>query len=60
MTRRSAVTAGSRQCGFQGFIKPSGEKMFWRFGHMQGMIVSYIAAMAPFFAVNLTRWFGTA
>jgi hypothetical protein len=31
-----------------GFIKPSGEKMFWWFGHMQGMIASYIAAMTAF------------
>jgi uncharacterized membrane protein len=43
-----------------GFIKPSGEKMFWWFGHMQGMIASYIAAMTAFSAVNLTRWFGAA
>src|ERR1700733_6561072 len=43
-----------------GFIKPSGEKMFWWFGHMQGMIGSYIAAMTAFSAVNLTRWFGPA
>ena len=43
-----------------GFIKPSGEKMFWWFGHMQGMIASYIAAMTAFSAVNLTRWFGPA
>jgi hypothetical protein len=44
----------------QGFIKPSGEKMFWWFDHMQGMIASYIAAMTAFSAVNLTRWFGPA
>src|SRR5580658_10290312 len=43
-----------------GFIKPSGEKMFWWFGHMQGMIGSYIAAMTAFSAVNLTHWFGPA
>jgi len=43
-----------------GFIKPSGEKMFWWFGHMQGMIASYIAAMTAFSAVNLTHWFGAA
>jgi uncharacterized membrane protein len=43
-----------------GFLKPSGEKMFWWFGHLQGMIASYIAAMTAFSAVNLTRWFGAA
>jgi hypothetical protein len=43
-----------------GFLKPSNEKMFWWFGHMQGMIASYIAAMTAFSAVNLTRWFGAA
>jgi hypothetical protein len=32
--------------------------MFWWFGHMQGMIASYIAAMIAFSAVNLTHWFG--
>jgi uncharacterized membrane protein len=41
-----------------GFLKPSGEKMFWWFDHMQGMIASYIAAMTAFSAVNLTHWFG--
>jgi hypothetical protein len=30
------------------------------FGHMQGMIGSYIAAMTAFSAVNLSRWFGAA
>jgi uncharacterized membrane protein len=44
----------------QGFIKPSQEKMFWWFGHMQGMIGSYIAAMTAFSAVNLSHWFGAA
>ncbi len=44
----------------QGFLKPSGERMFWWFGHMQGMIGSYIAALTAFSAVNLTRWFGAA
>src|SRR3984957_6949312 len=43
-----------------GFIRPSGEKMFWWFGHMQGMIASYIAAMTAFSAVNLTHRFGAA
>jgi hypothetical protein len=43
-----------------GFIKPSGEKMFWWFAHMQGMIGSYIAAMTAFSAVNLSHWFGAA
>jgi uncharacterized membrane protein len=43
-----------------GFLKPSGEKMFWWFDHMQGMIGSYIAAMTAFSAVNLTHWFGPA
>jgi hypothetical protein len=43
-----------------GFIKPSREKLFWWFGHMQGMIASYIAAMTAFSAVNLTHWFGAA
>jgi hypothetical protein len=43
-----------------GFIKPSGEKMFWWFGHMQGMIASYIAAMTAFSAVNLGHKFGGA
>jgi uncharacterized membrane protein len=41
-----------------GFIKPSKEKMFWWFSHMQGMMGSYIAAMTAFSAVNLTRWLG--
>jgi hypothetical protein len=44
----------------RGFVKPPQEKMFWWFGHMQGMIGSYIAAMTAFSAVNLTRWFGAA
>ncbi len=35
-------------------------KMFWWFDHMQGMIVSYIAAMTAFSAVNLSHWFGAA
>jgi hypothetical protein len=43
-----------------GFVKPSGEKMFWWFDHLQGMIGSYIAAMTAFSAVNLSRWFGPA
>jgi hypothetical protein len=43
-----------------GFIKPSREKMFWWFAHMQGMIGSYIAAMTAFSAVNLSHWFGAA
>ena len=43
-----------------GFIAPSREKMFWWFGHMQGMIGSYIAAMTAFSAVNLSHWFGAA
>jgi hypothetical protein len=43
-----------------GFMKPPEEKMFWWFGHMQGMIGSYIAAMTAFSAVNLSRWFGAA
>ncbi len=43
-----------------GFVRPPDEKMAWWFGHMQGMIGSYIAAMTAFSAVNLTRWFGAA
>jgi hypothetical protein len=39
------------------FIKPPGEKMFWWFRHLQGMIGSYIAAMTAFSAVNLSHWF---
>jgi hypothetical protein len=42
------------------FVKPPGQKMFWWFAHMQGMMASYIAAMTAFSAVNLTRWFGPA
>ena len=42
------------------FIKPPAEKMFWWYGHMQGMIASYIAAMTAFSAVNLGRWYGAA
>ncbi len=42
------------------FLKPSRDKMFWWFDHMQGMIASYIAAMTAFSAVNLSRWFGAA
>jgi uncharacterized membrane protein len=42
------------------FIKSPKEKMFWWFGHMQGMIASYIAAMTAFSAVNLSHWFGAA
>jgi hypothetical protein len=42
------------------FLKPSKDKMFWWFDHMQGMIASYIAAMTAFSAVNLSRWFGAA
>jgi hypothetical protein len=42
------------------FIKPPGQKMFWWFRHMQGMIASYIAAMTAFSAVNLSRRTGAA
>jgi hypothetical protein len=42
------------------FSRPSEEKMFWWFDHMQGMMASYIAAMTAFSAVNLSRWFGAA
>jgi len=42
------------------FIKPPTEKMFWWYGHLKGMIASYIAAMTAFSAVNLGHWFGTA
>ena len=42
------------------FLKQPTEKMFWWFGHMQGMIGSYIAAMTAFSAVNLGHWFGAA
>ncbi len=42
------------------FLKPSKEKMFWWFDHMQGMMASYIAAMTAFSAVNLSHWFGAA
>jgi hypothetical protein len=42
------------------FLKRPQEKMFWWFGHMQGMIASYIAAMTAFSAVNLSHWFGAA
>jgi hypothetical protein len=44
----------------QEFLKPPTEKMFWWFGHMKGMIASYIAAMTAFSAVNLSHWFGAA
>ena len=47
-------------CSIHGFIKALGEKMFWWFAHMQGMIGSYIAAMTAFSAVNLSHWFGAA
>jgi hypothetical protein len=42
------------------FVKAPTEKMFWWFGHLQGMIGSYIAAMTAFSAVNLGRHFGNA
>ena len=42
------------------FLRPPTEKMFWWFGHLQGMIGSYIAAMTAFSAVNLGHWFGAA
>lgn len=48
------------QASIRRFVKPPTEKMFWWFGHMQGMIGSYIAAMTAFSAVNLSRWFGAA
>ncbi len=48
------------QASIAGFLKRPTEKMFWWFGHMQGMMGSYIAAMTAFSAVNLTRWFGAA
>jgi uncharacterized membrane protein len=48
------------QASLANFIKPPAEKMFWWFGHMQGMIASYIAAMTAFSAVNLSHWFGAA
>jgi uncharacterized membrane protein len=38
------------------FVYPPKEKMFWWFGHLQGMIASYIAAMTAFSAVNLSHW----
>lgn len=40
-------------------VKPK-QKMFWWYGHMQGMIGSYIAAWTAFSAVNLGHWFGAA
>jgi hypothetical protein len=42
------------------FLRPPKQKMFWWFGHMQGMLGSYIAAMTAFSAVNLSHWFGPA
>jgi len=42
------------------FAKPPTEKMFWWFGHLQGMIGSYIAAMTAFSVVNLAPRFGDA
>ena len=42
------------------FVSPPKEKMFWWYGHMQGMIGSYIAAWTAFSAVNLSHWFGAA
>jgi hypothetical protein len=48
------------QASIAGFIKPPTEKMFWWFGHMEGMIGSYIAALTAFSAVNLSRRFGAA
>jgi hypothetical protein len=47
------------QASIAGFIRPPTDKMFWWFGHMEGMIGSYIAALTAFSAVNLTRWFGS-
>lgn len=41
-------------------LRPRTEKMFWWFGHLQGMIGSYIAALTAFSAVNLGHWFGAA
>ena len=43
-----------------GFLSRPREKMFWWYGHMQGMIASYIAAMTAFSSVNLSPWFGAA
>jgi uncharacterized membrane protein len=43
------------QASIAEFLKPPGDKMFWWFRHMQGMIASYIAAMTAFSAVNLSR-----
>jgi uncharacterized membrane protein len=48
------------QASISRFSKRPTEKMFWWFGHMQGMIASYIAAMTAFSAVNLGRPFGNA
>ena len=48
------------QASIAGFLNPPTEKMFWWFGHMQGMLGRYIAALTAFSAVNLTRWFGAA
>jgi hypothetical protein len=48
------------QASIAEFIKPPGEKMFWWFRHLQGMIASYIAAMTAFSAVNLSRRTGAA
>ncbi len=48
------------QASISRFTKRPTEKMFWWFGHMQGMIASYIAAMTAFSAVNLGPFFGNA
>jgi|SRR5947209_3174443 len=44
----------------KGFVRRPTEKMFWWYGHLQGMIGSYIAALTAFSAVNLSHWFGAA
>ena len=40
------------------FIWKPTEKMFWWYGHMGGMVGSYIAAWTAFSAVTLSRYFG--
>lgn len=42
------------------FLRPPKDKMFWWYGHMQGMIGSYIAALTAFSSVNLSHYFGSA
>ncbi len=50
------ISAGT----LRSFTRPPQDKMFWWYGHLRGMIGSYIAAWTAFTVVTLGRFFGDA